>query len=99
MSDIKKGDSKPRCCVGNEPSDKEYEPKDCADSGGKYQELKTLGSFASLLPGSQDQRRTDNNYCKVYLEKKEKKESLVDMIKEDTGGPPFDNVSRPKRVF
>ena len=93
---IKKGDSKPRVCDHDEC---DYTPRECHDSGGKYQELKTLGAFAEVLPGSRDQRITDNNYCKVYLEKKEKPDSLLDMIKEDTGGPPFDNVSRPKRVM
>lgn len=97
MTGIKKGDSKPRSCGGEDKCD--YGVRECADSGGKYQELKTLGAFAEGLPGSRDQRIADNNYHKTYLSKKEKKESVMDMLKEDTGGPPFENISRPKRVM
>ena len=95
MNKIKGPDTKPRS-YGSEDCD--YSVKSC-DSGGKYQELPTIGAFTEVVPGSRSQRLTDNCYCKEDLSKKSG-DNIADLLaKKDTGGPPFDNVSRPKRTF
>jgi hypothetical protein len=92
MDRIKKGDSKPRWYDNGEC---DYDAHDCPDSGGRYQELKKLGDFTEAVPGSRTQRLHERDYCKVSLEKKE--DGLA--IKPDTSGPPYENISVPKRVL
>lgn len=89
MDDYKKHTSKkdPPC----------FDPCKCPETGGTYQELSTMGAFAEALPGSRVQRITNNNYKKTDHDKKP---SLLDMLNSvDTGGPPYDDVSRPHRIF
>jgi hypothetical protein len=93
MDRIKKGDSKPRWY---DKQEEDFDKHDCPDSGGCYQELKSLGDFAECVPGTRDQRLHERNYCKPYLDKPSKDTGLV--IKPDTSGPPFQNVSVPHRV-
>ena len=95
MNKITKGDSKPR--VYDDPK-QDYDVHDCPDSGGKYQELKSLGTFAEALPGSRMKRLHDRNYCKVELAKKDG-DPLEGLLKPDTSGPPYENISVPKRVM
>jgi len=75
----------------------DFEPHKCADSGGAYQELPTLGSFSEITGGSRLQRITQNCYNKEHLKKKD--DLVKAMTSADTGGPPYDNVSRPHRIF
>lgn len=95
MNKITKGDSKPRAHEGEQC---DYDVHDCPDSGGKYQELKTLGTFTDVVPGSRTQRLHDRDYCKVDLDKKSD-DPLGGLLKPDTSGPPYENISVPKRVL
>jgi hypothetical protein len=94
MDRIKKGDSKPRWY--DKPED-DFDKHECPDSGGCYQELSTLGAFAECVDGSRDKRLHERDYCKESLKNNREDEGLV--IKPDTSGPPFTNVSRPHRVM
>jgi hypothetical protein len=97
MDRIKKGDSKPRWYDNGEC---DYDAHDCPDSGGRYQELKKLGDFTEAVPGSRTQRLHERDYCKVSLDKKPKTDDLgLPAIKPDTRGPPYENISVPKRVL
>lgn len=69
----------------------------CVTKGGSYQELPTLGGFAEITGGSRLHRVTNNNYKKTDHDKKD---NLMDALTTaDTGGPPYDDVSRPHRIF
>jgi hypothetical protein len=94
MDRIKKGDSKPRWYDNPE---QDFEAHDCPDTGGCYQELKTMGTFTECVPGTKDQRWHERDYCKVSLDKGKEDAGLV--IKPDTSGPPYLNISVPKRTF
>jgi hypothetical protein len=97
MNKIKKTDSKPRVHEGH---DCDYEVHDCPDSGGKYQELKGLGSFIDCVPGSRTQRLHDRNYLKTELAKKPGDDGMGGIaIGPDTSGPPYENISVPKRIL
>jgi hypothetical protein len=94
MDKIKKGDSKPRWYDKKED---DFDAHDCPDSGGCYQELPTLGAFAECVPGNRDTRLHERDYCKESLKSSREDAGLV--IKPDTSGPPFLNISVPKRVM
>jgi hypothetical protein len=94
MDKIKKGDSKPRWY---DKQEEDFGAHDCPDSGGCYQELKTLGDFTECVDGSRQQRWHERNYCKSELSDTSKAEGLE--IVPDTSGPPFQNISVPKRVL
>jgi len=96
LKDIKAGgDSKPRW-YDKEPPKSDYEAKDCG-SGGKYQELETLGKTAEFTGGTRLQRLHGRNYCKEVLARKP---DLLDMLTEtDTHGPPFEDSSVPRRIL
>jgi hypothetical protein len=98
MDRIKKGDSKPRWY---DKPECDFDVHDCPDSGGKYQELKTLGAFVEAVPGTKEQRWHERNYCKVELAKKPTGEDGLGglALKEDTSGPPYLNISVPKRIL
>ena len=93
MKKIKGPETKPR-----NTTEHDYEAHDCPDSGGKYQELRGLGAFTDVVPGSRTQRLHERNYCKTELAKKDDGMSGVS-IKPDTSGPPYENISVPKRVL
>jgi hypothetical protein len=77
----------------------DFQPHKCPDSGGAYQELPTLGAFSEVTGGSRLQRITNNCYSKEHLKKNEKPSLMDTLLNVDNGGPPFDNVSRPHRIF
>lgn len=91
---IRGPETKPRVDSKHEECD--YSVHDCS-SGGKYQELPTLGVFKEVVPGSRTQRLHERNYHKTNLDKKE--DVLSALTKPDTRGPPFENISVPKRVM
>jgi len=98
MNKLERTDSKPR---SGPDSQCDYDVHHCPESGGSYQELRGLGAFTEVVPGSRMQRHTDNNYKKTELTKKPDEGGLGGILpmKPDTGGPPYDNVSAPKRVL
>lgn len=96
MTDKIKGpETKPRS--DKHPEKCDYEPHDCKDSGGKYQELKGLNdSFAEIVPGDRATRLHGRDYKKGgTATDKGKSEGFLD----DTHGPPYENISRPKRIL
>lgn len=92
---LKGPDTKPR--YYNAPAC-DYSVQDC-DSGGKYQELPTVGAFVEVTKGTRLQRLHERDYCKVVHEKKPNIEDALGSIIKDTNGPPFENISQPKRIL
>lgn len=91
---IKGPETKPRVDSGHREHD--YSVKECS-SGGKYQELPHLGDFKEVVPGTRLQRLHERDYHKNTSSKKEN--ILESLTKPDTHGPPFENISVPKRVL
>ena len=58
---------------------------------------------ATITGGAADKRLHENNYCKEYLDEKSKPKDtlggLLDKMLDDSGGPPYCNISRPNRVL
>lgn len=75
-----------------------FSPHECEESGGKYQEMKDLWSnFAEGLPGTRMSRLHGRDYKKTNH--KEDTSVLEELLKPDTHGPPFENVSVPRRIL
>jgi hypothetical protein len=57
----------------------------------------------TITGGAADKRLHENNYCKEYLDEKSKSKDslsgLLDKVLNDSGGPPYCNISRPNRVL